>query len=55
MCGGDGVVEIVLQAVQVDGPVSLIGEIATVRVESLGTNSLYGALSATPEPVRAAG
>jgi tRNA-2-methylthio-N6-dimethylallyladenosine synthase len=44
-----------LQAVQVNGPASLIGGIATVRVEALGTNSLYGELTAAPEPARAAG
>jgi tRNA-2-methylthio-N6-dimethylallyladenosine synthase len=44
-----------LQAVQVDGPASLIGAIATVQVESLGTNSLHGSLVAAPEEARAAG
>ena len=34
-----------LQPVQVDGPPTLIGEIATVAVSALGTNSLYASLS----------
>ncbi len=33
-----------LQAVHADAPASLIGEIATVRIEAIGSNSLFGAL-----------
>ena len=34
-----------LQAVQVDAPEELIGEIVTVSIDSVGTNSLFGTLS----------
>jgi len=41
-----------LQPVQVMGPTSLIGEIATVRITEVGSNSLFGAL--IDEPARTA-
>ena len=34
-----------LQAVQVDAPESLAAEIVSVRIELIGANSLFGALS----------
>ncbi len=33
-----------LQAVQVDAPEELIGEIVTVTIDSMGTNSLFGTM-----------
>jgi tRNA-2-methylthio-N6-dimethylallyladenosine synthase len=38
-----------LQPVQVMAPSSLIGEIATVGITGVGSNSLFGALSSAPE------
>ena len=38
-----------LQPVQVDAPAEMIGQLARVRIEAIGSNSLFGALvSATP-------
>jgi tRNA-2-methylthio-N6-dimethylallyladenosine synthase len=44
-----------LQPVNVDAPASMIGQIAQVRIERTGTNSLFGTLarSAVPHPDRA--
>ena len=39
-----------LQPVQVDAPVSLIGEIAAVTVTEIASNSLFGALAQTQQP-----
>jgi len=38
-----------LQPVQVMAPSSLIGEIATVRITGVGSNSLFGALPSVRE------
>ena len=35
-----------LQAVQVDAPEDMIGEIVTVTIDNMGTNSLFGSLEA---------
>jgi tRNA-2-methylthio-N6-dimethylallyladenosine synthase len=40
-----------LQPVHVDGPASLIGEVAKVRIIEVGSNSLYGRLLETPQEV----
>ena len=37
-----------LQAVQVDAPDALIGEIVTVTIDSVGTNSLFGSMIGDP-------
>jgi len=39
-----------LQPVNVMAPSSLIGEIASVRITGVGSNSLFGALQSAPEP-----
>jgi tRNA-2-methylthio-N6-dimethylallyladenosine synthase len=41
-----------LQPVQVDGPISLIGTIATVTITEIGSNSLFGALATTASSVQ---
>jgi tRNA-2-methylthio-N6-dimethylallyladenosine synthase len=41
-----------LQPVNVMAPSSLIGEIATVRITGIGSNSLFGALRSEPQPAR---
>ena len=40
-----------LQPVQVVAPAALIGEIAAVTITDIASNSLFGALAATPAPV----
>ena len=42
-----------LQAVQIDAPSSLIGEIAAVTITEIASNSLFGALASTPSQVPA--
>jgi tRNA-2-methylthio-N6-dimethylallyladenosine synthase len=44
-----------LQAVQVDASPTLIGSLAEVTIERIGSNSLFGALAAGPAPLAATG
>jgi tRNA-2-methylthio-N6-dimethylallyladenosine synthase len=41
-----------LQPVQAMAPAALIGEIAAVKIDEVGSNSLFGSLAAPPAPAR---